>query len=379
MRSAELVHAGDEFDVFRVRDADGGGSALKVPAGRSAGGTSCFRATATIGCISTIWDVITQAGPASDRGNRDITDPSWSVVPVDARRRAFLDDEAARIAASDGTWNHDVIEIGACARPDTGAMTYGLRTTWFDGAPLASLGREAQRAVFPRLLPSLWRALATARHGDLAPGNLIVGDTHFALIDPGAMVVRKRGQSGASDAATALSFVTNAARYAILPPFAPPAPDPRARLAEQWAFTVSSMTRSFSYPPSVRDGGGLCFAIHDRPRLAPPHPEGRPLPSDWHAVAILYFEILTGRSPYPSARERGPAWSGLRIIDDWPEGTEERGARLVAEPPPPASSIDPSVTSDEDALVRDLLDLAVDGPDELGARVAAIVGRPASP
>lgn len=356
----EHVHRGASFDVYRLLDREGAW-AFKVPAehaGVDEQAPTRFTMSAKLGGVSTIWDLHSKLHaerPSSVDGER-------------SELRAFLEDEAARIQSTDGAWNHEVRCLAEYELPRRGP-SFGLCTRWFEGTPLGALPRAQQRALFPRMLPALWDALGAALHGDLHAGNLIIASDRFALIDPGAMRTRSWGPAGPSSGGSALSFITHGASYPVLAPFCH-ALAPGARLADHWAALIASLTASHHYPPVRAGAHTMMREVSGLPNLAPPRPDGRPLPADLLAAGILYYDLLTGRHPFPAAVAGGPAWASLQSLDDHVTGGEI-GAACLASPPPPPRTIDPAVSQAEERLAMALLDLAVSSRAELEALASA--------
>jgi hypothetical protein len=348
----EYVANGDLYTVYRLVDREGTW-ALKVPRSgldRSDRyvSTTRFSSTATMGGISTAWNLITSTGasPAAFKEKDAV---------------ALLADEADRIRATGGAWNHEVrwfkrFEVDS-------EMKWALCTRWFDGTALKDVPRDRARPLFPLMLPAMWDALCVAVHGDLHAGNILVGDQRFALIDPGAMIVTTRGEQAASSGARNLDFISHATAYPMLPPFMPPIPD-GVRLEDAWRLWLLSQTTNRLYD-TVKIGNVAAQyfdGLRDTPSV--PVPAQRPLPGDVHALGILYYELLTGTHPYPLLLERGPAWKGIHIVDNHISG-ELLGDAVIAAPPAPPSTLDDSVSPREDALALALLDLAFDSRDDL--------------
>ncbi|MEZ4449698.1 MAG: hypothetical protein R3B09_09470 [Nannocystaceae bacterium] len=346
-------------------DHEGGPRCLKAAIGATSMGL--FEAERLGGWVSTSWDLRCTLG--APRG------VAW-LSP-----RAMLESEAERIAATRGTWNHAV--HGLVAAEIEGERAPALLMEWHEGDRLGALAPALQRALLPRMLPSLWRALAAARHGDLHPDNLILspGRERFHLIDPGALVGHTRREEPGYE--RRLGFVTNAEHYPILPPYY--APDLRlARgdgLRGHWERYKASVSLSRFAPAIPTAYANVMMRAVDPARgdftADPLAPIEEPCPADLLALGVLYYRLLTGAPAFPELA--APGWSGLSSIDDrifGAEGVEAALDRGVL--PPRALAAD--VTAAEERLALALLDLQVPSREALhDLAVAAAASLPASP
>jgi hypothetical protein len=374
IRVVRQVHRGSIFDVHAI-ERDGQRLALKVPAEPSETGAwsaGPFRATRILGGVSTLWSVMSFAGSRGDLALR------WN-EPEDPVRtaEALLEDEARRLRGVGTRWNHTAIDLVRC---DVGARRglLGLVMPWQEGTPLAALPREAQRRLLPRMMPSLWDALSAGLHGDLHGSNILVAPSHdrFALLDPGAMLLQHHPEHMASAGADALTFVSNAEAYPILPPYSitPPLRE-GGSLRAHWESFVKSLTLFDVAPPFAAGESTIGCAVSrwaGRFLVDLPLARSEPHPADLLAVGIVYHLALTGVHPFYEEGFVYPAWASLECVDNRVSGAEVANARLARGAAPP-SARDPSIRPAEDALALALLDLRVTTREqviELAARAA---------
>jgi len=202
------VHRGAIFRVYQATLDDGRVVALKVPADMGTSASDALYGVFANLIFTRLFSVMGSVGR------------STGVLPSSVVLHAkLLEQEAARIAQSQGYWNHTVIHAGQ-AIWQHGDTQPALVTPWFPGDALGALDLDVQCAMFPLMVPSLWDALAAAPHGDLHPGHLILAPARerFALIDPGAAVyIDQRKRTGDGD--VELVFATNLEHYPLLPPY----------------------------------------------------------------------------------------------------------------------------------------------------------------
>lgn len=360
--TAGRVHAGRMFDVFLL---DGGDRlfALKVPALQPAE-PPLFLASRTLGGVSTVWNVICVAG-----NPRHVLagDPHGPWVPQ-VTGEDLLDDEAARLEGAGKSWNQGFVLRRRPNEQDESSVP-ALVTTWHYGVPLESIPRDQQSFLLPFLLLQLWNAVSDALHGDLNGANILVSPDkrRVTLIDPGAQVLSRRGAVGPTNGADALTFVTTPKYYPVLPPYLQPAEPLSAGLTlrEHWEGFVLSMTLSeqaCSFPAGENVRGWVVTRDGGRFLTRRATPGGGPHPADALALGILYYEALTGHSPF--GMSESPAWVGPAAIDDRLEGCEGIPETLANGVIPP-SAINPTVKPAEDTLALALLDLQVASADHL--------------
>jgi hypothetical protein len=338
-RIVRSLHHGAWFDVA-LADLGGRPVCLKHPA--PLGAAQCLS-----GLFSAHWDFLFSRliSMIADTGFH----ADW--CPADDLLRG----EAERLRATEGVWNHEVLtfveesDVGPC-----------LVTPFHEGTPFAGLDRPTRRRLFPRMLPSLWRALAHTFHGDLNGGNLIVqGESRFVLIDPcvGAFGPRTGGDSYWT---ASLTFTTTPALYPLLAPHcASPIPlRAGASLSEHFEASLYALA---SCSPPVPVGRHTLMVGGDGgpPVLGRKPSPDEPHPADLLAAGVLHFEALTGRRPFFSEEFREAAWLGGRVSDAGALGDFAAARRALLNEPARPSAIDASVTPAEDALAHALLTLQV--------------------
>src|SRR5262245_17056248 len=292
-RLERRVAAGALFDVYQAVLSDGRAVAVKIPAAQvDRPRAPLFSAFASI-IFSRLHSV---RGGIHCARLVDLCDTT-----TQAR---LLAEEAARITASRPWWSHDVIYCGPALLPgDTGVPA--LVTPWHDGDAFGALDRAAQRDLFPRMIPALWRALAAAPHGDLHPRQLIVHEAEgrFVFIDPGVeLFIDHTRETGDGD--TELAFLTNHEHYPVVTPYyasthttAHPREHFRSFIGASGGFEVPIGPHAFAVGPVVP-------AVHDgtAPRVA-----------DLLALGVIYYRVLTGRHPFYDGLYRYPAWYGVEM------------------------------------------------------------------
>ncbi|MCC6752146.1 MAG: hypothetical protein IT371_31130 [Deltaproteobacteria bacterium] len=374
-RVMERVHAGDRFDVYRL-EGPRGRFALKVPS-PSPAPQPLMGAERIVGGVSTYWCILCSGGkPAGARGEG---------LEAGASLVQLLEDEAFRLHVAGQSWNHSAVAL-VSGPLDDGEEVIGLVTDWRAGLRLDYLPQPEVRTLLPKMLPFLWDALSVAVHGDLQGSNIILGAnrSRYSLIDPGAMVLAERGQREASEGASSLTFVTNAARYPILPPYyfpeRPLASSPT--LQEHWASFVRGLTLDEHAPlgrlrldATGQRIPGFFGHFLTQEREAPKsgtlqllvHRPGEPHPADLLAVGILYYLALTGDHPFPEHRA-SPAWMGLSFQDNQVTAGVPELPCLARKVVPP-SAINPTVRPGEDVLALALLNLQVPTGERLSELV----------
>lgn len=363
-RVVERVHAGECFEVFRL---EGGGRqlALKVPSA-SPSKSAVLGAKRTFGGISTVWDVACEAGRFVDCG--------CECLESGATLDELLGDEGRRLQVAGRSWNHEPVGPVRGVLGARGEVT-GLVTPWHPGLPLQALDREERRRLWPRMLPAFWDALCVAPHGDVHGSNVIVDPdrSRFALIDPGAQVLHHRGEQGASDGASTLTFVTTIDSYPVLPPYCRSGQSlaSGATLRDHWTAYVCSLMRAARSVP-VANGEhvtGRQPAIGQGPFLAGRLEfAGEPHPADLLAAGLLYYLALTGVHPFGELLP-GAAWLGLETVDERTTAGKPDPPCLARGVAPP-SAFNPAVQPGEDALALALLDLQVPSRERLLGLVA---------
>ena len=268
----------------------------------------------------------------------------------------LLESEFATIAATQGAWNHQVIDLVTL-----GDGHRALVTPFHQGYRFNDFSRDTQRELFPRMLPALWNALAATPHGDLHPENVIVQPQRgrFVLIDPCAYAQQE--PSGAQDKGN-LAFTTCPANYPLLAPYYEPAATlteglPLAAHVEQFSQWVAkgAMKEAAERWPEMRLGQHSAVTVE-------PHP------ADVLAIGIIYYQILTRRHPFYDDEFSAPAWLHCETSDSPVTGFDAARARIerpIARP----SDFDPSITAAEDALALSLLQLQVTTREDLIAQV----------
>jgi len=269
----------------------------------------------------------------------------------------LLEQEAARIVQSQGYWNHAVIHAGQTTWKHGDAQP-SLVTPWFPGDALGALEVDVQRAMFPRMVPSLWDALAAAPHGDLHPGHLILAPARdrFALIDPGAAVyIDQRRDTGDGD--VALVFATNLEHYPVLPPYyASTRPGVRPRthfeafLNSEGGFTLFMGPDADTTVPAISNVNAILG--------------GAPRATDLLALGVMYYRMLTRRHPFYADEETPPAWYGVQINQGRGHAPPHALAMLGRGIAPPRD-IEPRVSDAQQALCMALLDLTATSRAEL--------------
>lgn len=354
--NTQPMYTGRNFAVYRI-DFEGQLCCLKVPVSELNYGM--FQSDRVLGGMSTSWDLRCQGG-STPRHVR------WVSV------EEMLESEAARIRASQGTWNHEVIALVQCHIG--GKVLPGLLTPWHHGDVFGTLAREKQRTLFPRMLPSFWKALSTAHHGDLHPNNIILSpdEDRFHLIDPGAMLFRNLAANGGHFGGSHMSFVTNVAHYPLLPPYDAYTSDVSLQRGDslrghwehfKWSLTVSHIapTAPTIYSNVLVREISTDIGHFPAERHRPPN---EPAPSDLLALGILYFRLLTNRSPFPDLAQ--PAWSRISTVDDRISGiaaTESQLDRGITRP----KALNSAITDEEEQLVLALLDLQIPNREHLHA------------
>ncbi|AKT41187.1 hypothetical protein [Chondromyces crocatus] len=371
MRLIRLIHAGTHFDVHEV-EVGGRKLALKVPSDRAMpsgpGHENLFLASRVLGGATTDWDVRCHGGSLTRlMADNEVAD----VEDAEGVGELLLRDEIRRLHAAAASWNHAALGLIRCEVGGRRGLP-GLLMPLLEGAPLGSLPLPAQRRLLPRMIPALWDAIATVLHGDVEASNLLVApvEDRFALIDPGALVLRHLPERGASRGSDVLTFITNVDTYPVLPPYAitPPLGE-GATLRDHWHSFRESMTRSDFAPPfkvGTTDAGRWTSTRAGRFLVDVAVERGEPHPADLLAVGVMYYRALTGVHPLYEDELSRPGWLNLVSVDDALSGGEAMTARLDRGLRPP-SSIDASVTPAEEALALALLDLQVPSQGHLRA------------
>lgn len=326
----ERVHSGTIFEVFRVRVGDRDYAVKSPRRERPAPAKAWFPKSFSPKWFGAAvpserpWDLPVEAGCWSASAfMRSVSgDPIGFVRPAQCTPDdwawlgfALLGAESEHLRRTQGQWNHEVVALGLWDGGDraytdskqpsrTWSERYrpALVMPWHDGDDLGALSREQQRALFPRMLPALWDALLVAPHGDLSPSNLrLLRDRHkFVLLDPGVHL-RSPGKSPSPCSIDELDmFVTNLQTYPVLPYGVDLMHVGDALSAFITGITTSrfdALTRWFPKMSSYALGA---------PSLSVPRS------SDWLAVGIMYFVILSGQHPFYRNGFDAPAWAGAR-------------------------------------------------------------------
>lgn len=340
------VHRGAIFRVYQAMLDDGRVVALKVPAdGDTSAGDALYGAFANI-IFTRLFSIVGSVGGAA------------GTLPASvALHGKLLEQEAARIVQSQGYWNHAVIHAGQTIWKHGDAQP-SLVTPWFLGDALGALEVDVQRAMFPRMVPSLWDALAAAPHGDLHPGHLIVAPARdrFALIDPGAAVyIDQRRDTGDGD--VALVFATNLEHYPLLPPY--------------YASTRLGVRSRAHFASFLNSEGGFSISIGpDADTTVPTISDvnsiqgNAPRATDLLALGVMYYRMLTRRHPFYADEETSPAWYRVRIHQGRGHAPPHALAMLERGIAPPRE-IERSVSDAQQALCMALLDLTANTRAEL--------------
>lgn len=369
-RVVGMVHEGQRFDVLAV-ESEGRRLALKVPApprARREEGATTLHAVRELGGVSTTWNVICEAG-TTNAGDL-LARHEIEVTPED-----LLLDELRRLGEAAPHWNHSALGLFRCELGARGEVP-GLLMPWHPGPTLAAFPRRERRRLLPRMMPSLWDALAAGLHGDMHGSNLIIApaEDRFSLIDPGALVLHHLPKYMASSGSDVLTFISNAEMYPVLPPYAITMPlSAGGGLRDHWESFVRSMTLSdLARPLQVTEHVILhaVSAAAGRFLMQLPRPRGEPHASDLLAAGLLYYQALTGTHPLYDAVFTKPAWVELSCVDDRMHGAK-RGSERLSRGITAPSRLDPSVQPAEDALAMALLDLRVPDRDRLQELSAA--------
>ncbi|AKT40570.1 hypothetical protein [Chondromyces crocatus] len=386
------VHVGERFEVLEL-EASGRRLALKIAAEHQQG-MPPYRATRTVGTVSTIWSMISRAGILAssswgalqlvDHGGRPGSDaregtsqPGEVHETTTVTAEMLLTEEAQRIRDTEPHWNHQVLDLARCHLPDR-APALGLLMPWHPGVPLGTLPQRTQRRLLPRMMLSLWDALAAGLHGDLHDANVIVAPTEdrFALIDPGAMLLLPPPPSP-GPTSDILTFVCSPTMYPLLPPYAITRPLAEGdTLHDHWHSFVRSLSWDDIAVPLDASGDSIhILPSRGRYLVQVPRTRGEPHPADLLAVGILYYRALTGAHPFFDARFTEPAWLSVMAWDSVISG-DEPGRERVARPvvAPSERTLDDgrgSVLPEEEALALALLDLEVPSRDRLLSLSAA--------
>lgn len=298
----------------------------------------------------------------------------------------LLYDEARRVLATEGAWNHTVIEYGRAhvRGPSIDSIYNAVLMPAHAGLPLSRLSRDTQRDLFPRMLPALWRALLEHAHHALTPEHLIVSPdgAHFAITSPGTSANLSEPADDDEFAyywETETLFRTSDARhYPLLAPHS----DLRMRegldRADLCAYQMSLFALDAAAAAGVREVAELpmCASLGghypsdyswisfvrgfwrgditswSRALEEQAPAELLPPAADMLAVAIMYYRILTGREPFELD---APAWLGR--ID---EARMRRVMEVSYSAPVDPRHVAADVTTAEARLARALLDLDAD-------------------
>jgi hypothetical protein len=333
------VHRGAIFRVYQATLDDGRVVALKVPADHGTSASDVLYGAFANLVFTRLFSVVGSIGR------------STSTLPATVALHAkLLEQEAARIVQSQGYWNHAVIRVGQTTWKHGDAQP-SLMTPWLPGDALGALEVEVQCAMFPRMVPSLWDALAAAPHGDLHPGHLILAPARdrFALIDPGATVyIDQRRSTGDGD--VALVFATNLEHYPVLPPY--------------YASTRLGIRPRAHFEAFLSSEGGFSMSIGpDADSTVPPMSAvnsilgDAPRATDLLALGIMYYRMLTRRHPFYEDEATLPAWYGVSINQGRGHATSQALAMLGRDIVPPRE-IERSVSDAQQALCMALLELS---------------------
>lgn len=303
------LHAGALFDVVRVRQEERSWC-LKLAQDASSTTTSAppLYSNRFFGVGTSIYAGVRKTG----------------LEAVPAQASGWLDQllilEAERIRRSAGAWNHAVSALGICDAPydpsaigerweDPGPQRrVGLLMPEVPGATLASLEREEQRALLPRMLPALWDALAHSPHGDLSPDNVILSPQRerFALIDPGVCLTRER--HGSLYSSTEWVGTCTPAAYPLF------APGYAGELGQR--DLASELRHSLLHaPPSTCSNAAR---------------SGQPDVADLHALGVAYYAMLTGEHPLPEHRQH-PVWEAAYGEGQGARSEGSHAARIEAQ------------------------------------------------
>jgi hypothetical protein len=285
------VHEGPLFDVFR---ATVGGRDVAVK--RIAPSDGARRCAA----LGAEWS---HTNVTNIFHTRELGWTAREPLPGLAYHEALLDAEHAVIARVAADWNHPGARLARWRGDDELDAHEGARcliTPWCEGKSFAALTAAEQRAMFPRMLPALWRALAVCPHGDLKPDAFLLYPAgFFRILDPGVRIAGPREARPEPQLSFASSLVTtNAAHYLlVLPEHGPQAPRLRAP-GGGLAHLLESQQRS------------LIEAHRDHLAATQAKQPEAPAAADVAALGALYFTVLTG-APLGSLLGAEPLWTGF--------------------------------------------------------------------
>jgi hypothetical protein len=357
----ERLHAGAGFDVY-AGAVDDKRICVKTPARTPVDADAVFSASTSL-IHTRVYANISRSG---SRG----FETRESAAPL-VGAGDLLGAEHARIAATNGAWNHTSSWFGRSHIHGSDAPI--LVMPRHQGRVFSALDRGEQRRLFPMMLPALWDAVEVSMHGDLHPANIIVAPAsdRFSLIDPGVYVQRENRYSGGSW--TRAAFTTNADGYPILPPYCKPAYplDSGASPREQLGSFIGAMS---GYARQLREGTRPSVIAAYLHGIGSP-PRNEPHVADLMAAGVIYYRILLDRHPWYDDVFTEPAWLGGETGDaDILEGFGAALSRVEHGVPPPRD-IDATVTEGESHLAVALAEGRITSRRQLTDLVGAALTR----
>jgi len=349
----KLVHRGNVFETYEAR-TDHGNVAVKLA---RTSPTGILVATWSF-LFSRLISSISNSGRIFEQGR---TADVASLAP------SLLNAEAEAIATSHGGWNHDAI-CDCVDWPGRGENPI-LVSTWRDGDRLSDLPHAEQRRIFPRMLPSLWRAIACALHGDVTPSNIIVWPhrDRFSLIDPGVFV-RESLETDDVWPMTRVHFVTSPSAYPIIPPYLPTMlpPGDGAPLSAWFTEMLRGMGEASHRWRAGERTIGEAFTVKQFP-ASMERKRTTPHPADLLALGVLYYEILTRTHPLYEGSFSKPAWMDLFVGDGRciNGSTVDHVFARLARPIAPPSARNPEIHPAEDELALALVELRIASLEQL--------------
>lgn len=279
--SGRILHQGALFDVYLER-IDGREVCVK----RLANSDDDRRADA----LASRW---THSNPTNIFHHRQMGWEARDGRPERAHLVALLRAEHEVLQRVAAEWNHPGTTFG----DDELLMPFCAGTT------LASLPRDQQRALFPAMLPALWRALTSCPHGDLKADDLLVDPSGqwFRILDPGVCVdgpARRREPGRSSLDFHSRIFTTNLANYPLLIPEHGPAPAKRCAPFGDIASQLAAYHEAHLFE---------LLATEERPSA----PATSPAAADVIAMGAIYFSLLTGSTVADVLELDAPLWAGF--------------------------------------------------------------------
>ena len=300
--------------------------------------------------------------------------------PITAKTaQALLANEAARIDATAGAWNHSLIchgEVELSTESGLRFKTYAHISPEYAGTPLSLLSRREQLDLFPGMITSLVRALSKQPHGALSADHLIVANdrSRFAIVSPGGFVVESHSSNwGPEGGEHQHILATIPENYPLLLPHGDIRLDSGFKLSEAFDYQSHLLAFDLAYQAGAiveRPGiflGGLWgnpdvdwYRMRNRAGFARggllahnvPAPKDNPTPwaADILALGIIYYRMLTEHSPFPSVF--APLWNGETLLGD-----VRHGVAITRLPPQSPDEMLVDASARESAIALAILDL----------------------